>query len=739
MRAFLLPGIAGLVLLFGLSATGQDIDAIVSSEHRSPATIAEEISDPAERADFLAMYQRGEAAKQLARSTAFLEKYPQSAFLAPVLEIAARSNFDLGNYDAGLDDAQQSLAILPENPLLLVAVADVEAHQHQNAAAIRNARDALEYFDRFTRPMAVSESEWPDLKRTQKAVAWFVIGRAQVNQALEKPAAEQRKPLLKLALDSLLQARQLNPEDQEISYLIALDFLAAQELDAAAGEFAHVAQHGGDLAARAQEQLRTIYKMRGVAHRDAAESFEAFVLGLQQAPLPQAAAHPASNPAPESKLPEYSGSAACKGCHAAIYRRWAESGMAKMLRPYAPQNVIGDFEKNNEFYAGDDIAFRNGQVEITPHSNRPLFARMVLRGGRHFFDIKQSDGRWHSYPVDYTIGSKWQQAYATTLANGQIHVFPIQYNRIEKKWVNYWQVIDGPGSERSNPYNWEKLDVTTSYQANCAACHTSQLRNTEGGGMAADHLAFREPGIGCEMCHGPSAAHIAAMNKLDDSEKKPLDPPVEFSRISNREFVNICAQCHLQSNLHKGNSRGELNYSTAGTFLLTETSAPFSEFSRKGFYKDGRFTQTTFIVESLERSKCFRIGQASCGSCHNPHMHDEAENPTSLKFREDEDRMCTACHAQYADKAKAAAHSHHPAGSEASRCVSCHMPRIMDGQLFRSRSHRIDDIPNPENTLRFGQADSPNACLLCHTDKSAQWVKSRMQSWKAAPQLATAK
>ena len=77
-----------------------------------------------------------------------------------------------------------------------------------------------------------------------------------------------------------------------------------------------------------------------------------------------------------------------------------------------------------------------------------LFARMVIRSGRHYFDIKESDGRWHSYPVDYTIGSKWQQAYATKLPNGQIHVLPIQYSAVEKKWLNYWKVIDAAGSER---------------------------------------------------------------------------------------------------------------------------------------------------------------------------------------------------------------------------------------------------------------------------------------------------
>lgn len=414
-----------------------------------------------------------------------------------------------------------------------------------------------------------------------------------------------------------------------------------------------------------------------------------------------------------------------------IYRRWDQSGMSKMLQPYQPQKVIGDSERNNEFYAGDGIAYRHGKLEVTPAPDRALFARTVLRNGRHFFEIKQSDGRWHSYPVDYIIGSKWQQAYATTLPNKQIHVFPIQYSTIQKSWVNYWKVIDSEGTTRSNPYNWEKFGIDRNYQANCAICHTSQLRNVKGGGLDADNLVFREPGIGCEMCHGPSASHIAVISTGEVYRKDPLDAPVQFDRLNNRDFVSICAQCHLQSNVHAASPTGELNYSSTGTFFLRNASVPFGEFSRKGFYKDCRFSQTTFMVEALERSQCFRKGNASCGSCHDPHSHNGPSNNTSLKFKDEPDRMCVNCHTQLADKAAAAAHTHHASDSEASRCVTCHMPRIMDALLFRARSHQIDDIPNAEMTMRFGQAESPNACMLCHTKKTAEWVQVKLQTWKS--------
>jgi hypothetical protein len=101
------------------------------------------------------------------------------------------------------------------------------------------------------------------------------------------------------------------------------------------------------------------------------------------------------------------------------------------------------------------------------------------------------------------------------------------------------------------------------------------------------------------------------------------------------------------------------------------------EFARAAFFKDGRLSQTTFMVEAPERSQCFRKGHASCGTCNDPHGHDESSNLTSLKFKDHPDLMCTGCHGQFKDKTQASAHTHHPLESEASRYVSCHIPRIM--------------------------------------------------------------
>jgi tetratricopeptide (TPR) repeat protein len=721
---------AVLSLLGVVSLVAQDIDANITTQNRSPSSVADQISDPAERAAFLTLFKKDPPTSMLGRATSFSIRFPQSAFLFLADDVAARASFELGDFGPGLAYARESLDLLPENPLLLVSVANVEAQQHLNDAAISDARDAVEYLDRFAVPAAVSQENWPKLRDKLKAAAEFAVGRALLDNALKLPRGQEREAALKDCMVALSEAQRLNPSDDEVRYLEGLAELASGDLQSSAEIFARIYRENDALSSKAFGNLQMLYKM---LPPDSGRTFERFVQQTEHHTTISSAPAKSAQQSSSRPLPDYAGSDSCRGCHSEIYRQWAETGMSKMLRPYAPENVIGDFQRQNEFYLGDHADYREGKVEFASSPKRTLFARMLIRNGRHYFDILQSDRRWHEYPVDYTIGSKFQQAYATKLPNGEIHVFPIQYSVLQKRWVNYWRIIDGPASERADPLSWEKLDAATSYQGICAVCHTSQLRNTAGRGFDVKNVAFREPGIDCEMCHGPSAQHVMEMTLNELYPKRPIDPPVNFREINNRDFVRICSQCHMQSAIRTLGAGGELNYSRAGEFFPDNLSIPFGEFSRIGFYKDGRFRQTTFMVEALQRSKCFKKGQVSCGNCHDPHGHGAASNPTSLKFQEQPDLMCTSCHSKLQDTASIAAHTHHRADSEGSRCVACHMPRIMDALLFRARTHQIDDIPNAETTHRYGQEESPNACLLCHSGKDAAWVKQELTAWKSTP------
>ena len=700
----------------------QEFDSVILDENRKPFTIVDQMTDAAERESFLALLGQKNSRKRAALAEAFLVAYPRSAFLAQVYEIASKSYIDLGNYNRALRYAEDSLKLLPENPLLVVQVANVQLQQGLLAQAKRSAREALDYLERFSRPIAIPKQAWPQLKRQLKSSTYYVLGRAAAFEATGIPPGQRRVELLQQSVKLLKRARALNPADPEIAYLMGLSYLWLGKADEAARSFVAAYRRKGPTQSRALQELRRIYE---ASWGDPKISFESFLKNLEVDGQDFAPHSPSKSIGSMQKVSDYAGTGACRVCHIGQYKAWAQTGMARMFRPYRWENVIGDFEHDNQFYTGEEVRWEGDRLRVVAGGEKLLFARMLTDQKRHYFEIRRANGRWHRYPVDYTIGSKWQQAYATRLPNGQTHVFPIQYNALEKRWINFWKVIDPPKSERANVLVWENLSPDTSYEANCAVCHTSQLRNVKGGGFGPDNLKFREPGINCEMCHGPSGKHVAAMLRGESYLRRPLEPPVAFSKISSRDYIAICAQCHMQSAIRKSGRHGELNFSRQdGLFFRRLKSAPFIEFSRKAFYKDGRLRETSFIVESLLRSACFKKGQVNCGHCHDPHREDASTNINSLKFLDQPDQMCLQCHSSYTEKIES--HTRHPAGSEASRCTSCHMPRIMRSLLFKAGTHRVDDIPDAEMTLRFGQEESPNACLLCHSDKDAQWVKEQL-------------
>jgi predicted CXXCH cytochrome family protein len=241
-----------------------------------------------------------------------------------------------------------------------------------------------------------------------------------------------------------------------------------------------------------------------------------------------------------------------------------------------------------------------------------------------------------------------------------------------------------------------------------------------------EHAIYRQPGIDCEMCHGPSAWHVKQASRGVLGHAASIDPPVDFRKMTNRDGVRVCAQCHRQSAVREIGEGGELNYSSKTDFVPLTWLRPYDAFSRKAFYKDGRFRETTFIVESFTRSACYLRGVAQCATCHSPHLADFATNQTSLKFYDKPNEMCLGCHAQYRERV--AQHSRHSAGSEASQCVTCHMPRIVNALLFKARSHQIE-IPFADLTERFGQNESPNICLTCHAEKGAPWAREQLAAW----------
>ncbi len=652
-------------------------------------SVFDEIQDPLERSLFKQLWETVDPRDGRQRAVDFVERYPRSVVLREVYEQASRASAVLGDDEAALQWGKRALRLLPENPNLLTMMADLAARHGQYQFAKTSALQALRYLERALPPAAVSPDDWPQVRDGLRNLADFALGRTAQEEGRYADAERW-----------LLDALRVRPKDYVALYALGAARRASNDPDSAAPCFAEVMNSaGGKLREAARRALQQVY-----ATKTRSQTFEEFAASLHWS-LPAPAPAPSASP-----TGKYAGSAACRQCHAAEFRNWQATGMARMFRPYSAGDVMGRF-------SGEEILGAS--------------ARTRTEHGQSFIELRDGDsGQWTRYQIDALIGSKWQQAYASKLPDGRLVVLPIQYSKVEGGWVNYWKIVDG-SSARSDIGHFHGTPEGSLYQRDCAPCHTSQLRY-EGAGHSPATAQFREGGIDCEMCHGPSQSHVDSMRGGSHGKLRPTAgaiPPVEFGKISAEQSVAICEQCHMQSMAHEPEEGGAVNYSeNAAPFYRAYSIHLLSDYSHKVFYADGRFRATTFIGEAFERSRCFREGGATCVSCHNLHPDDSATNQKSLRFAPDSDEMCLQCHQSLRDHAER--HTRHAPASEASRCVSCHMPRNMDALLFRARSHQIDEIPDAEMTARFGAHDSPNACLACHRDKDVRWLADSMAAWR---------
>src|SRR5438309_701405 len=269
--------VVGFLLWSFSFLAAQDIDSVPSVQKRSLASIADEIGDPAERSAFLHLFKPSAPAEMRARAEEFSSRFPQSAILAQAYEVTARGCVSIGEYDLGLTYAHKSLALLPENPLLLVPVADVQARQSLTSAAIAHAREALEDLDPFAGPASVRDEDWPNVKQQLKSTANFPKGRALLQAALSQPVGQTRWEFLKNSEASPVEALHFNNQDLEIAYVLGLAQLSLGKAMEAGNSFAAVYRGGSELAPKALDNLRRIYRL---LYPSATISFETF---LQQA------------------------------------------------------------------------------------------------------------------------------------------------------------------------------------------------------------------------------------------------------------------------------------------------------------------------------------------------------------------------------------------------------------------------------------------------------------------------
>ena len=115
----------------------------------------------------------------------------------------------------------------------------------------------------------------------------------------------------------------------------------------------------------------------------------------------------------------------------------------------------------------------------------------------------------------------------------------------------------------------------------------------------------------------------------------------------------------------------------------------------------------------------------TCASCHDPHG-----TPNNADLVKSARLVCLTCHGPALPNGPHAPtieqHTHHKAGSPGNECIECHMPKVAQtiGDV-NIRSHTFHFVsPAKTDALKI-----PNACNICHADKSTAWATAALKTW----------
>ena len=362
-------------------------------------------------------------------------------------------------------------------------------------------------------------------------------------------------------------------------------------------------------------------------------------------------------------------------------------------------------------------------------------------------------------------GSHHQQIYWYATGNNRLlGQLPAAYLIAEQRWIPRRAAVLHPPAELL-------FSETGHWNSTCIACHTTNGKpefETPFGSQPLDEQVVdstvTEFGIACEACHGPSTGHAARNRSPIRRYASHLtgrgDPTTVLpTRLDPQRSSQVCGQCHGVWEFY--DAAGERQANSAGLpyrpgdeltrtrFVAQPTrnlDAPTMKallaadpgFVDDSFWSDGMVRVTGREYNGLIESPCYKDAHEpartmSCFSCHS--MHQPAGDARAVRdWANDQltpgregNQACLQCHQPIASKLTE--HTRHQASSEGSSCYNCHMPFTSYGLLKTIRSHQISS-PSVAATLATGR---PNACNLCHLDKSLEWTDQYLANWYGQP------
>lgn len=315
------------------------------------------------------------------------------------------------------------------------------------------------------------------------------------------------------------------------------------------------------------------------------------------------------------------GSSVCAECHAKQADQYRAGSMSRALEPAASAEALkGDIH----------YSYRQGRWSY----------RLSRQGQRVLYSISNGTDNL-SIPLEYAFGQgKAGQTYVYSLG-GQYYESRVSYYAATR---NLDLTVGAPTAEPLDLSSAAGRPMAINEPRDCFGCHTTGARigNTL-------QLESYEPGVQCESCHGPGAAHVEAV-RAGHSGKTGIRA---LKGMTPRESSDFCGTCH-------------------------RTYQTVQEIGIKGI------DTARFPAYRIAGSPCFSMDdpRISCTACHDPHG----------PLVEDDnyyDSRCGACHNQPgARQCKVARQA----------CTSCHMQRVSPEQAHHAfPDHWIRIVRSPHD------------------------------------------
>ena len=279
----------------------------------------------------------------------------------------------------------------------------------------------------------------------------------------------------------------------------------------------------------------------------------------------------------------YAGSDKCLNCHQSISSSYAHTAHFLSTQVANETSVEGSFAKDsNELFVNDSTHINmekrdSGLYQVLYVNNKQMISRRF----------------------DLVMGSVKGQTYLSWYGTG-LYQLPVSYISALNRWSS------SPG------YALADLKFNRSITKDCFECHSS-FANRDDQGLSDFRLNQKSWvfNIDCERCHGPAAAHVIFHE--DNPKEKKARFIVAFNSLSRQQKIDLCAVCHAGNN--------NILLKSRFAFKMGDTLTSYMIPLSNGNQPDVHGNQT----QLLSQSKCFRMSNLDCSTCHNVHISERGK------------------------------------------------------------------------------------------------------------------